>query len=87
MVPKNDVVFCSNLARLVPSMDFEMRRRQLNKQLQEEIEKDNEPVLCGKKKKKKKKKKKEAPSDDLVMTRIHKRNCTIFFWKFEAIVI
>jgi guanylate kinase len=58
----------SNLARLVPSMDFEMRRRQLNKQLQEEIEKDNEPVLCGKKKKKKKKKnKKETPSDDLVM--------------------
>ena len=53
-------------------MDFEMRRRQLQKQLQEEIEKDNEPVLCGKKKKKKKKKKNSDEAiDEPVMTRIH----------------
>merc|ERR1712048_871251 len=57
----NDI---SNLARLVPSMDFELQRRQLNKQLADEIQKENEPVLCAKKKKnhfyaKKKKKKKK----------------------------
>ena len=53
----------SNLARLVPSTEFEQKRRQINKHLLEEIEKDEEPVLCGKKKKKKKKKKKNKDDE------------------------
>ena len=54
------ILFFSNLARLVPSTEFEQKRRQINKHLLDEIEKDEEPVLCGKKKKKKKKKKKQT---------------------------
>lgn len=48
----------SNLAGLVPSFDFEVRRRLMNKEYEEQLEKENEPVLCGKKKNKKNKKNK-----------------------------
>jgi len=63
----------SNLARLVPSTEFEQKRRQINKHLLEEIEKDEEPVLCGKKKKKKKKKKKnkDEEQEDSIMPYEH----------------
>ena len=59
------------MARLVPSTEFEQKRRQINKHLLEEIEKDEEPVLCGKKKKKKKKKKKnkdEEQEDNIIVS-------------------
>ena len=62
--------FFSNLARLVPSTEFEQKRRQINKHLLDEIEKDEEPVLCGKKKKKKKKKKNEDDNEETIMLRI-----------------
>ena len=64
--------FFSNLARLVPSTEFEQKRRQINKHLLDEIEKDEEPVLCGKKKKKKKKKKNEDENEETIMLRIYK---------------
>ena len=64
-------VFFSNLARLVPSTEFEQKRRQINKHLLDEIEKDEEPVLCGKKKKKKKKKKNEDDNEETIMLRIY----------------
>ena len=38
----------------------------------DEIEKDEEPVLCGKKKKKKKKKKNEDENEETIMLRIYK---------------
>ena len=68
--------FFSNLARLVPSTEFEQKRRQINKHLLDEIEKDEEPVLCGKKKKKKKKKKNDDDNEETIMLRIynHYRN-------------
>ena len=50
---------CSNLAGLVPSFEFETRRREMNKEYERELEKENEPVLCGKKKNKKAKKSKK----------------------------
>ena len=61
------------MARLVPSTEFEQKRRQINKHLLEEIEKDEEPVLCGKKKKKKKKKKKNKDDEpeEVVMVSFH----------------
>jgi len=42
----------------------------------DEIEKDEEPVLCGKKKKKKKKKKNDDDNEETIMLRIynHYRN-------------
>jgi len=61
----------SNLARLVPSTEFEQKRRQINKHLLDEIEKDEEPVLCGKKKKKKKKKKNEDDNEETIMPYEH----------------
>ena len=49
-------------------MEFEVRRRQLDKQIKEEQEKDSQAVLCGKKKKKKKKKsQKTEPSEEPLM--------------------
>merc|ERR1712227_861084 len=56
----------SNLARLVPSTEFEQKRRQINKHLLDEIEKDEEPVLCGNKKKKKKKKKNDDDNEETI---------------------
>ena len=56
----------------MPSMEFEMRRRQLDKQIKEEQEKDNQAVLCGKKKKKKKKKTQNTePTEEPLMIWAH----------------
>jgi MAGUK p55 subfamily protein 5 len=44
---------------LVPSFEFEALRREMNKEYERELEKENEPVLCGKKKNKKAKKSKK----------------------------
>lgn len=65
----------SNLAGLVPSFEFETRRREMNKEYERELEKENEPVLCGKKKNKKakksKKNKKKNKKDDVEEEIVH----------------
>ena len=75
----------SNLARLVPSTEFEQKRRQINKHLLEEIEKDEEPVLCGKKKKKKKKKKKNKDDEPEEVVMVSFRSFCRFSIIFFAI--
>ena len=77
--------FCSNLAGLVPSFEFETRRREMNKEYERELEKENEPVLCGKKKNKKakksKKNKKKNKKDDVEEEIIHVRIYSLFYIK------
>ena len=71
----------SNLAGLVPSFEFETRLREMNKEYERELEKENEPVLCGKKKNKKakksKKNKKKNKKDDVQEEIIHVRQYKI----------
>ena len=70
---------------MVPSTEFEQKRRQINKHLLEEIEKDEEPVLCGKKKKKKKKKKKnkDEEQEDSIMVSLSFLEFAIFLMHFN----
>lgn len=72
---------------MVPSFEFETRRREMNKEYERELEKENEPVLCGKKKNKKakksKKNKKKKKKDDVEEEIIHV--CVYFLFSMKEL--